>query len=80
MKTVKMLFENSPREYSYDTQEDLKVGERFSTPSYPAKVIVVNSIEPKDETIKVPYTIKEIIIGEQPKDPDKNKVYVTKLI
>ena len=79
MKSVKMLFENSSREYTYDTKEDLKVGERFSTPSYPAKVITVKEIGPKDMSVVAPYQIKEIVIGKQPENPDKNIVYVTKI-
>jgi len=80
MKTVKMLFVGSPKEYTYDTKEDLKVGEKYITPSYTGKVLEVASIGPKDETVVLPYRVKEIIVGPQPEMVIVADVYVTKLI
>ena len=79
MKTVKMIFLGSPKEYTYDTKEDLKVGEQYTTPSYPGKVLQVASIGPKDESKVLPYRIKEIIVGPQPDIAIVNDIYVTKV-
>ena len=80
MKTVKMIFVGSPKQYSYDTKEDLKVGERYTTPSYSGKVLEVVSIEEKDPNFNPPYRIKEIIVGPQPDIAIINDVYVTKVM
>lgn len=80
MKTVKMIFMGSPKQYSYDTKEDLKVGERYTTPSYSGKVLEVVSIEEKDPNFNPPYRIKEIIVGQQPDIAIINDVYVTKVM
>lgn len=77
MKTVKMLFVGSPKEYTYDTKEDLKVGEKYTTPSYSGKILEVASIGPKDESIVLPFRIKEIIVGPQPDMVLVADVYVT---
>ena len=80
MKTAKMIFVGSPKQYSYDTKEDLKVGERYTTPSYSGKVLEVVSIEEKDPNFNPPYRIKEIIVGPQPDIAFINDVYVTKVM
>lgn len=90
MKTVKMLFVKEPvaivptvelRRYSYDTQEELKVGEVYSSPSYPKNFLQVDSIEPKDENLALPYKIKELVIGEPPAIAvsNTNLVYLKKI-
>lgn len=79
MKTVKILFVGSPKEYTYDTKEDLKVGEQYTTPSYAGKTLEVASIGPKDESIVPSYRIKEIIVGPQPDMVLVADVYVTKI-
>lgn len=66
MKTVQMIFIGSEKKYTYDTKEDLKVGDKYTTPSYFGKVLEVASIEPKDPNFNPPYRIKEIIVGPQP--------------
>lgn len=72
-----MIFVGSPKEYTYDTKEDLKIGEKYITPSYPGKVLEVASIGPKDLNFNPPYHIKEIIVGPQPDIVVINDVYVT---
>lgn len=72
-----MTFVGSPKEYTYDTKEDLKVGEQYTTPSYSGKVLEVASIGPKDPSFNPPYRIKEIIVGKQPDIAIVNDVYVT---
>ena len=79
MKTVKMLFVGSPKEYTYDTKEDLLPREQYITPSYPGKVLQVVSIGPKDPNFNPPYRIKEIIVGPQPDMVLVQDVYVTKI-
>jgi len=90
MKTVKMLFVKEPvaiiptpelRRYSYDTKEELKVGEVYSSPSYPKNFLQVDSIEPKDESVVLPYKIKELVIGSAPAIvvSNTNEVYITKI-
>lgn len=75
-----MLFVGSPKGYSYDTKEDLKVGEQYtSSNAYPGKVLEVKEIFPKDESIKLPYQIKSIVVGPVPEIPVANTVYVTKI-
>ena len=80
MKTVKMIFIGSPKEYTYDTKEDLKPGEQYTTPSYSGKILEVASIGPKDESIVTSYRIKEIIVGPQPDMVLVADVYVTPLV
>ena len=75
-----MLFVGSPKEYTYDTKEDLKVGEQYTTPSYLGKILEVTSIAPKDPKFNPPYRIKEIIVGPQPDIAIINDVYVTKIM
>lgn len=67
--------------YSFDTNEDLKVGDAFTTPSYAGKVLQVDSIGPKDMSKVVPYKIKEIVVAPAPaiETVDKNLVYCTKV-
>jgi len=77
MKCCKMIFVGSPKEYTYDTKEDLKVGEKYTTPSYSGKILEVASIGPKDPNFNPPYRIKEIIVGPQPNIAIVADVYVT---
>jgi hypothetical protein len=90
MKTIKMLFVKEPvaivptielRRYSYDTKEELKVGEVYSSPSYPKNFLQVDSIEPKDDNLALPYKIKELVIGEPPAIAvsNTNLVYLKKV-
>ena len=77
MKTVQMIFIGSEKKYTYDTKEDLKVGDKYTTPSYSGKVLEVASIGPKDPNFNPPYRIKEIIVGPQPDMVLVADVYVT---
>jgi len=79
MKEVKIIFVGSPKQYTYDTKEDLKVGEQYTSKSYPGKVLEIASIGPKDTSFNPPYRIKEVIVGPQPDIAIVNDVYVTKL-
>ena len=80
MKTAKIIFIGSQREYTYDTQEDLKKNEVYTSPSYPGKHLLIDAIEQKDENAKPPtFVIKELIIGDQPDIPKLNGVYIKKV-
>ena len=80
MKKASVIFIGTQRIYTYDTEENLQVGEVYTSPSYPGKHLLIDAIEQKDENAKPPtFVIKELIIGDQPDIPKLNGVYIKKV-
>lgn len=45
MKTFRATFEGSPKEYSFNTNNDIKVGDEIQTNEYKAKITITEVLE-----------------------------------